>query len=204
MPRLSESSKIERRERIIAAARRCFLDKGFSNTSMADIVAESGMSPGSIYSHFDGKASIMRGTAEHIFGATLKDLTDMETATGSSLAPSDVARLLIETLFSIDFGPLLIQFVAESTVNPEVHEVAQENINLARTRLAEVLRPWSEMQVSHGADPDDVVGDPSRLANVLMLLFHGLLIRTAVDTDADRDQLVEDALTLIPQGRFGQ
>ena len=74
MPRLSESSKIERRERIIAAARRCFLEKGFSNTSMADIVAESGMSPGSIYSHFDGKASIMRGTAEHIFGATLKDL----------------------------------------------------------------------------------------------------------------------------------
>ncbi|WP_129661310.1 TetR/AcrR family transcriptional regulator [Rothia uropygialis] len=200
MPKLSESSKIDRRERIIAAARRCFLSNGFSNTSMADIVAESGMSPGSIYSHFDGKASIMRGTAESIFHAALQDLVAMESEKGSTPAPSDVARLVVNTLFTNGLGPLLIQFIAESTVNPEVGEVARENIARARQLLTEILTPWSRQRVSEGADPLSPLIDPPRLANMLLLFVHGLLVRTAVDVDADLDRLVEDAIRLFPDG----
>lgn len=200
MPKLSASTKTERQESIIAAARRCFLRNGFANTSMADIVAESGMSPGSIYSHFDGKASILRGTAEDIFHAALQDLATMKNDQGGVPDPTDVGRLVARTLLSNDLAPLLVQFIAESTVNSEVREAALENITRARALLTEALTPWTRQRLDDGVDPGSPTTDPARLANVLMLFVHGLLVRVSVDVEADVDRLIDDAFLLFPGG----
>ena len=64
MPRLTEATKQARRAQIINAAFTCFTAKGYSNTSMSDIIKESGLSSGSIYSHFDGKGDILHATVQ--------------------------------------------------------------------------------------------------------------------------------------------
>jgi AcrR family transcriptional regulator len=45
----------ERHAQIIKAALACFSRKGYTNTTMDDIVAESGLSKGSLYWYFDSK-----------------------------------------------------------------------------------------------------------------------------------------------------
>lgn len=48
----------QRREAILAAALRCFLDKGFTATTIDDIRRQSGASTGSIYHQFETKEQI--------------------------------------------------------------------------------------------------------------------------------------------------
>ena len=59
MPRLTDATKAARRAQIIEAAIDCFLERGYTNTSMSDIIKASGLSSGSIYSHFSGKEDIL-------------------------------------------------------------------------------------------------------------------------------------------------
>jgi AcrR family transcriptional regulator len=74
----------ERKPRIIEAAMACFVRKGYTNTTMDDIVAESGLSKGSLYWYFDSKdelftAAIM--TLYEDFRGRLLELGECETAT---------------------------------------------------------------------------------------------------------------------------
>lgn len=47
-------------DRILASAQRLFVDKGFHNTSIPDIVAASGTSIGAVYHHFVSKDELAR------------------------------------------------------------------------------------------------------------------------------------------------
>ena len=51
----------DRRALILAAAERAFLQKGFHATSMQDVAAEAGMSPGNLYRYFPSKEAIVAG-----------------------------------------------------------------------------------------------------------------------------------------------
>ena len=50
--------KLELKERIQAAAKRVFLEKGFSEAKISDIAAEAGISPSTIYLYFSGKKEL--------------------------------------------------------------------------------------------------------------------------------------------------
>ena len=52
MPKVTDEYRIAKREEIADAALRAFRRKGFQGASMADIIAESGLSAGAIYGHF--------------------------------------------------------------------------------------------------------------------------------------------------------
>ena len=46
---------MDRRARILDAAERCFVRSGFHRTTMQDVAAEAGMSPGNLYRYFASK-----------------------------------------------------------------------------------------------------------------------------------------------------
>lgn len=48
----------ERKQQIIAAALKCFTEKGYEKTTVADICRESGCSVGSLYHHFGNKEGV--------------------------------------------------------------------------------------------------------------------------------------------------
>lgn len=56
----SEQEKHQRREILLDAAQLIFFEKGFENTSMADIAQESGFSRALLYVYFKGKRDIYR------------------------------------------------------------------------------------------------------------------------------------------------
>ena len=92
MPRLTEATKQARRRQIIDAAFTCFTAKGYTHTSMTDIIRESGLSSGSIYSHFSGKGDILY--------ATVQQRIDMIAAAYGELkdpSPRDIMRMIFAT-----------------------------------------------------------------------------------------------------------
>jgi AcrR family transcriptional regulator len=112
----------ERRTQIIQAALTCFARKGFTNTTMDDIVAESGLSKGSLYWYFDGKDDLFAQAVTSFFDdfgqETLAELEKHETASekmrAGALKMVDFCREA-EGLFG-----LFIEFWSQSERREEV------------------------------------------------------------------------------------
>ena len=58
MPKISEERKTERREQILAGARRCFADYGYEGTTVVRLEQEIGLSRGAIFNYFSSKTQI--------------------------------------------------------------------------------------------------------------------------------------------------
>src|SRR5688500_7739550 len=94
MPKVSDAHREARREEIIAAALRAFTAKGFSRTSMADIIAESGLSVGAIYGHFAGKRELVAACAAEVLGRRRAEL-DEAVAQGNPSCPGEAIAVLV-------------------------------------------------------------------------------------------------------------
>lgn len=64
MPKRSESYMLQRREEVLDALARCIRKKGITETAMTDVVRESGMSTGAVYSHFRSKDQMLLALIE--------------------------------------------------------------------------------------------------------------------------------------------
>ena len=83
-----EARKEERREAILAIAKRVFLDQGYSGASMSAISAELGGSKGTLWSYFPSK--------EELFAAVLDDATkDYRGQLADVLKPGEDVRAAV-------------------------------------------------------------------------------------------------------------
>jgi len=64
LPKVTEEHERKRREQILSAAMACFARGGYRATSMEDIVRESGLSVGAIYTYFASKQELFLALAE--------------------------------------------------------------------------------------------------------------------------------------------
>ena len=74
MPRVSAAHEQEVRERIVVAALRVFGERGFHGATIADVVRESGLSVGAIYTYFTGKDDLFLATCDLASGRGLGEL----------------------------------------------------------------------------------------------------------------------------------
>lgn len=61
MARVSDAHLEARRQSILAAATKLFMQKGIAAATMAEIAGEAGISPGAIYRYFENKDELARG-----------------------------------------------------------------------------------------------------------------------------------------------
>ncbi|WP_199439921.1 TetR/AcrR family transcriptional regulator [Umezawaea beigongshangensis] len=64
MPKVTPEYLDARRREILVAARTLFAQKGFARTSMADVVAATGLSTGSVYRYFPSKGDLVLAVCE--------------------------------------------------------------------------------------------------------------------------------------------
>lgn len=67
-----------RREQILDAARRCFIDQGYSATRMADIARRAGLSKGGVYFHFSSKRALFDALVEQEYHLGVSFLKQVE------------------------------------------------------------------------------------------------------------------------------
>jgi len=58
MPKISEERKSERREQILAGARRCFAENGYEGATVARLEKATGLSRGAIFNYFPSKEDL--------------------------------------------------------------------------------------------------------------------------------------------------
>jgi AcrR family transcriptional regulator len=76
MPRVTAAHEQEVRDRIVRAATRAFAEHGFHRATMQDIVRESGLSVGAIYTYFKGKSELILAGCDLITDQELGELRE--------------------------------------------------------------------------------------------------------------------------------
>jgi AcrR family transcriptional regulator len=70
-----------RRDQILAAARSCFIDRGYHPTRMEDIASTAGLSKGGVYFHFQSKQEVFDALVHEEYErsmAVLRSVSDMQ------------------------------------------------------------------------------------------------------------------------------
>lgn len=194
MPKVSEEYREARRDEIARAALRCLERKGVRDTSIADIVEESGLSTGAIYSHFTNKAELAR----YVVGRFLLPRIDMLEAAGvrgDIVSPRDALGGILSTFRDTGLPPsLVVQFWGEAMVDADLHSEMLRTAGRLRESLTAAITPWARARGSAEADAADLA---SRYARTIAALAQGYISNSAVFGPRDIDEYVTSAADVL-------
>jgi AcrR family transcriptional regulator len=178
MPKVSQEYLEARRGEILEAAIVCFSREGFHRTTMAEIVKESGVSPGAIYNYFESKEEIIEAIAEERRGVEEKLIAEATQAA----TVVEALRRLRDAFFGDLKNPkerlrrrLSIQLWAEAQRNPKVLKLVRRSFEGPLAMLSGIL---SEAQ-RRGEISGKV--DAEATARFLIGAFYGLVLQVEWD-----------------------
>jgi TetR/AcrR family transcriptional regulator, repressor for uid operon len=183
MPRVSTAFKEDRRVEILEAARRCVARSGFHQSSMQDICAEAGMSPGNLYRYFPSKEAIIAGIAE-------RDRAEVGAELGAAKFSNDFFATLeaLARHHLVDRSPddvgLCIELVSESRRNPAIAKIMQDFDKDVRARLVAMLQAAAQRGVIRADTDFDAV------VTMIVVFADGVWWRRAVDPAFDAEAVL--------------
>lgn len=180
-PELAE----KRRRQILDAALRCFARKGFHQTSMQEICAESGLSAGALYRYFPSKSELIVAIAEadcSEFRAPL--LAQNETLDFFSRLAA-ASEIWIERLMENDRA-LVAEVLAEAARDPILAARLAGTETPMRHALADMVR---EGQARGEVDPSL---DVEQAVRVVVLALDGIVLRLLVFAPTEAKRTIED------------
>ena len=125
MPKISPAQEQQRRQQILAAAMACFARQGYHATSMDDVVRESGLSVGAIYSYFPSKEELFLTLSEDRAEQTLAYMNDLFARPGSMAEKSREAVDYFFDRLSDELVPLArvnVEFLSEALKSERIKE----------------------------------------------------------------------------------
>ena len=172
MPRVSDAHRAARREQIAEAALQVLARKG-SDTSIAEIVAECGLSAGAIYGNFENKADLARYIAGQLLHRRIGTLDDA-VSDGEVRTPIEVLRLFMSLHRAPKDLSVLLQFWGEATVDPDLLAVFRGRAEELRDAFGRALEPWVATQPGASSD----LGE--RTAQLCTAMCQGYLANSAL------------------------
>lgn len=207
MPRLTEATKAARRAQIIEAAIACFIEHGYTNTSMSDIIKASGLSSGSIYSHFTGKEDILISAINE----RLDSIKALYAALPEGAGPQDILETIHTNQMINENFSAMLRIRLESLHAPEIAKATADTIPLLQSIIAKALTPWAveQLRVLHEINPDPTRRTPEQEAliadyardhaDAFMMVFQGYMLRSFIGNTEEKDRLYRVALALLPE-----
>ncbi|WP_417219441.1 TetR/AcrR family transcriptional regulator [Arthrobacter sp.] len=185
MPKVTEEHRKARRLEISQAALRCFARKGFQATSMAEIIAESGLSAGAIYGNFKNK--------EELIGEAVREVTAFHAGRvaapredGTLPPPREVVERFVGVLGEhfTDFG-LLVQIWAEVVTDSSFQHTA----STVAAGLRGVFEGYADTWLRRpGARVEGDIGVLARRYGAVMLgVCQGFIVQSALFRDFDAE-----------------
>ncbi len=185
-----------RKAQIIQAALACFMRKGYANTTMDDIVAESGLSKGSLYWYFKSKDALFIATAEtvidNIVQETLGTLGQQKQTTVEKLRHG--AHMLAQfTRKAQGWFSLFVEFMTQSNYRTDASPIWQNMMIEYQEMLAQIIQ--------QGIDAGELRPiNASHLALALMATYDGLGIYCLLLPDVDLEQISETLIETLLDG----
>lgn len=182
MPKISDERKTERREQILASARRCFAEHGYEGATVVRLEEATGLSRGAIFNYFSSK--------EELF----IELAVQDTARMSELWVNEGLEAVVREIIELDpdWLGVYLELIQRVRTDPEfrgrIEERQKAVIPVNRARVEEAQRS--------GEFRDDL--EPSELGTFVNLVLNGLALLRAQGDEPPRVELVvgllEDAI----------
>lgn len=182
MPRLSDTTRAQRRQHILTSAWRCFSRDGFHATSMDDIIAATGMSSSAVYRYFRGKEEIIRASAEEGL-ARVREIFVALLDRDPCPDPAETLTFLVAELHrrtdnpDYDLTRIALQTWAEALRDPVLHHRARQLYVDTLEHIAELAQRWRH----NGYLPPEA--DTKAVAATMLSIMHGLIVMHHVVDD---------------------
>ena len=188
MPKVSQEYQESRRSQIIEAAVRCISKKGFHQTSMQDIVAESGLSPGAIYLYFKSKEEIIKTIADLRHARERKVISEAFLSKDRRTALNRLVESFFNALADTEERTersIGVQLWGEALCNPRVREIARQGMEETIAAFVEALTAYQKRGL---LSPDLSV---DAMARAMIAQFHGFVLQIALDDELDIKEYVK-------------
>lgn len=176
-----------RREELMAAAQGLFLDKGFANTSVADIVSAAGVAKGTFYLYFETKDDVLSSLRDRFVDGFCRDLDAADAAMPDDahflklsawIAGCITAYLENVALHDLVFHQIQANWRDMNKANPVIERLAAILVRGRNDNLFAIDDEWLTaimlFNAMHGAvdgtiaagqafDRNDLIGKVSRL-----------------------------------------
>jgi AcrR family transcriptional regulator len=182
MRKLDPDKHAARRGQILNAAIQCFAERGFHQTSTAQICAAAGMSPGNLFHYFPSKDAIIEAIV-------LEDSAAMAARSAELAREGDLRvalhRMLDEALASLAdplYRRISMELMAEAVRNARLFALVAENEAARRAGWRRLLQgAQAKGQIAAGAEPE-------LLVDALLVQLDGVFSRLLLDGDFDLDR----------------
>ena len=172
------------RERILDAAQKCFIERGFHAASIASIAETAGMSAGLMYRYFENKNTIVKAIIE-------RELERNDAKIAELYTRADLLARIVDTFRQWQLGDpeamnaaLYLEVAAEATRDAEIAGVVAESDAWVRGEFQRWLGR-SRAEGGLGLSPE-----AARARALLMqCLVGGLVVRAVREPDLDPDAL---------------
>jgi AcrR family transcriptional regulator len=196
-PKVPKAYLEARRGEILAAAHKCFVEKGFHYTTMQDIYRSTNLSPGAVYNYFSSK--------EDIVIAALKEFNEWSISSMTSLISENPSESLLKFIrfwlslikqndiiksFSVQ-----LDYYSEATRNSSIREVVLKSQDATHTKLIEFIKQHQR------AGMFNAKLDPLAIARAMMGMVFGIAVHKLLDPEVDLDAYGQVCVAMI-KGTF--
>lgn len=196
MPKVSEEHRLARRHEIAQAALRCFARNGFQGTSMADIIAESGLSAGAIYGHYSSKNELIHLAITDVLDARFVEVAEARTLTPLP-SPGEIIGLLLSGMKAQvgDLG-MLLQVWGEVAREPELLTMTDAIGTRVRGMLIGYLTAWYAHSLDVGEHEAEQFAE--KYATLYVGIVQGYVTQSTLFHDFDGDAYLAAASSIRP------
>jgi AcrR family transcriptional regulator len=200
MPKVTEEHVDARRRQILSAALRCFAREGFHRTTMQDIFREADLSPGAVYSYFEGKDELIAAIGLTIVGFIAESAAqfDEPLPDGRLRRPGEALAELIAGYRSVAFGSaqerarIFPHLIGEQQRDPTLAAAARAGLDALRASFETLARAAQ----ARGELAPAI--DPEAFSRVPIAMLHGMLIQLGLYGDAlDLDAYARSAQLVL-------
>jgi AcrR family transcriptional regulator len=194
------------RDRIVAAAYRTLVKRGYHETSMKDIAEEAGVAPGLAHYYFESKEELLLAAIRHGCAPLIKE---WEASTATPPSSVQAAIELGRQGFDLqkeelrrhrDLFGLVFDMFGVGLHNPRIAGAVNEFIQEDRERITAIARAvLPEMAHPPSASPDAIAAAIWGSLNGITLQK---LIDPQFDADAAIDALAEMVFALVSSPQF--
>jgi AcrR family transcriptional regulator len=174
MPKVKPETLAARRAQVLWAAETCFARQGFHQTTIQDVIRESGLSAGCIYSYFAGKEDLIQAIGEdrHARDDALLAMKDDEADPLESLRA--IARAFVGDLQKeqgLRTRRVALQLWAEALRDDVIRDQVRRGIRKPIAIIVKLLRRGQRLGVIDGTIT------PQTIARTMVALFQGIVLQ---------------------------
>jgi TetR/AcrR family transcriptional regulator, repressor for uid operon len=170
-------------QRILEAAKKCFVRSGFRGASMQEICAEAGMSPGALYRYFPSKESIIEAISENNRREDMAFLAKIGSGPTIIDGFMNAAMAHIRHVHATGMGPLFTEIKTESMRNETVRRCCHQS----EAQVIAAFSTFIEAATKQGLlNP---IADIKTLIPVMMAVHEGLVFSDLPEQGVDADML---------------